>query len=277
MKNINTLIEDVKKVLVEPHKFSDNAVSEFAESLAKTVINRINPDKRGGSLRLSNLGKSCDRELYYDVNAPELGEDLPFEARMKFLFGDILEELLIFLAKEAGHTVTGQQDQLDLNGIKGHRDAVIDGMQVDVKSASSISYKKFKDGLTPEQDSFGYLTQQNNYLEASQDDPLLTIKDKFAFFVIDKQLGHIHLDIHEKSKQNYRALAEQRKEMVLGPLPDRGFSSEEDGKSGNRKLGTKCSYCSYKKECWPMLRTFLYSNGPRYLTRVERLPDVPEV
>jgi hypothetical protein len=45
-----------------------------------------------------------------------------------------------------------------------------------------------------------------------------------------------------------------------------------EGQSGNRKLSTNCSYCDYKKECWPGLRTFIYSKGPVYLTKVEREP-----
>ncbi len=50
-----------------------------------------------------------------------------------------------------------------------------------------------------------------------------------------------------------------------------------DGKSGNMKLGTKCSYCKYKNECHPDLRTFLYSGGPRFLTEVVNEPKVLEV
>ena len=63
------------------------------------------------------------------------------------MFGDILEELLLFLAKEAGHTVTGQQDTLSISGVNGHRDAIIDGRLVDVKSASSYSFRKFKNNV----------------------------------------------------------------------------------------------------------------------------------
>ena len=59
--------------------------------------------------------------------------------------------------------------------------------------------------------------------------------------------------------------------------PERGFSDVPDGKSGNLKLGVGCSYCAYKHHCWPDLRTFIYSTGPRFLTRVTRLPNVPEV
>jgi hypothetical protein len=150
---------------------------------------------------------------------------------------------------------------------------------VDVKSASSFSFKKFKDGNLADDDPFGYRGQLQSYLEASQDDPLLTDKDRAAFLVMDKTLGHICLDFHDRVGPSIIPYLESRK-MVLedkGTLPYRGYSDIADGKSGNRKLDVACSYCSFRETCWPGLRTFIYSNGPRHLTRVERTPDVPEL
>src|SRR3546814_20158163 len=49
-----------------------------------------------------------------------------------------------------------------------------------------------------------------------------------------------------------------------------------DGKSGNLKLPTPCGYCAHKWRCHPDLRAFAYSNGPRYLTKVAKVPDVQE-
>ena len=65
--------------------------------------------------------------------------------------------------------------------------------------------------------------------------------------------------------------------------PARCHEAVPDGKSGNRKLGINCSYCSHKARCWADindgqgLRTFIYSTGPRYLTDVVKLPKVHEV
>lgn len=277
MKQIETLIEDIKKVFTEPHKFDEGRVEAFGKRLAQAIASKINPTQSKPTLRMSNLGTKCDRQLWYKINKPGDGEKLSVETRIKFLFGHILEEMLLFLAEEAGHTVTGTQDTVELEGIIGHRDAIIDGVLVDAKSASSMAYKKFKSGLTYEDDAFGYLTQLNAYLEASKDDPLLLEKDRAAFLVIDKQFGHICLDMHKKSDMDHHKIALLKKDAVAAPeAPHRGYTDEEDGKSGNRKLGTACGYCDYKKTCWPSLRTFIYSNGPRFLTRVERLPDVPE-
>ena len=275
-KELKTLIPDIKKVFEEPHTFEEKNVQSFANSLARLVADRINPSRGKPSLRMSNLGSKCDRKLWYSINTPERLEKLPFATRIKFLYGDILEQLLLFLAKEAGHKVEGEQDELSISGVVGHRDAVIDGVTVDVKSASTYSFKSFSNHLSRSEDKFGYIDQLGAYLYAGKADDLVSEKHKAAFLVVDKTLGHICLDEHEETGINYDQLVENKKKMLAGPLPPRGFSDEPMGKSGNRKLCTECSYCPSKHDCWPSLRTFIYSYGPEHLTKVEKLPNVPE-
>lgn len=277
MKSIDTLVPDIL-ALFESGRVetvaSDESVSLFASELSKKLQARFNEERDHSGLRMSNLGKPCERQLWYDVNTPELGEELSSEVRVKFLYGDILESMVLWLAKEAGHTVEGEQDELNLFGIRGHRDAVIDGVLVDVKSASTRSFAKFLVGLTPEVDDFGYLRQLDAYLHSSRD---LYFPDYGAFLVIDKQLGRIVLDKHPKSDYNWEVIIDRKKRMLASPTPPaRAFKPEPDGKSGNMKLGVACSYCPHRFHCWPEIRTFLYSTGPRYLTEVVRLPEVPE-
>ena len=276
-KTLDTLVPDIYALFTEPHEFDEGNVEEFGKRLAQHITNRVSEEKSGGTLRFSNIGSQCDRKLWYSVNKPEAAEELAPEVRFKFLYGDILEELVLFLAREAGHTVEGTQGTLDIAGVKGHRDAVVDGVVVDVKSASSWSFKKFEDHLTPDKDSFGYIDQLGAYLYASQDDPAVTKKDVAAFIAVDKQLGHLCVDVHPNTYKDYTKLVETKKLLVAGTeVPPRAFQDEEDGKSGNRKLPTECSYCSFKKTCWPGVRTYLYSNGPRFLTKVVKEPNVQE-
>ncbi len=125
------------------------------------------------------------------------------------------------------------------------------------------------------------------FKEAGKDDPIVEDKSRAAFLVADKTLGNVTLDIHKKRfNVNYEKLiAEKRAVLGRNKPPDKPlFNQEEgttdfaDGKSGNRKLGTKCSYCGVKHLCWDYsLRAFNYSGGPRFLTQVVRLPDVPEL
>lgn len=226
---------------------------------------------------MSNLGTPCDRKLWYTVNQPSAGERLGGPVLLKFLYGDIIERLILGLAKIAGHTVEGEQDELDIGGVKGHRDAVIDGELIDVKSATTHSFNKFKEHKLKTDDPFGYLTQIGAYLHASQTDPKVTQKDRASFIAVDKQLGHICLDTYSKSDTDYDKLVSDKQSMVRSVSPPaRGFSDVAEGKSGNRKLGTECSYCPFKSTCWPGLRTFNYSSGPSFLTVVAREPNVGE-
>ena len=218
MSNIETLVQDIYKCVDEGFDFTEEEAREFGHRLANHITYRLNEDKGEPKLRMSNLG-TPDCKLWYQVNAPEVCEKLPPEAKIKFLFGDILEELLLFLSRKAGHEVTGEQTELEFEGVQGHRDAIIDGVQVDVKSASTFSFKKFNEGLRPEDDNFGYIDQQNLYLNAAQDDPELKVKDKLAFLVIDKTVGKICLDIHSKSDVDYKEKVEHKKNVLSNNNP----------------------------------------------------------
>jgi hypothetical protein len=253
-------------------------MERFSKRLAASVARKINPSGGSPTLRMSNLGKPCSRQLWYSINKAGAASKPDVSRAVKFLYGDMLEELLLFLAEEAGHSVTGCQDQLTINGVVGHRDAVIDGVVVDVKSASTYSFKKFKEGLSQADDAFGYRTQLQSYLYASRGDPLVTDLSRCAFLVIDKTLGHICLDIHKAADTDYNEVVEAKRAVVNAPIPpDRHFTDEPMGASGNRKLKMECGYCDWNKSCWPNLRTFVYAHGPVFLTHVEETPRVLEV
>ncbi|MGD9682627.1 MAG: hypothetical protein AB7W16_15675 [Candidatus Obscuribacterales bacterium] len=276
MKSLDTLVEDIYDLVDEGLECTDEELSEFGKGVAEALANSLGRRENKKTLRMSNIGTPCNRKLWYTVKGVE-AERLPPPARLKFAFGHILEELLLFLAKKSGHSVEGRQDTQEIEGIQGHRDAVIDGVVVDVKSASTYSFKKFEEGKLKEDDPFGYSDQIQSYLHAGQDDPLVTDKSRAAFLVIDKTLGNVCLDIHKKDRFPIDSLYRYKKEIVAkDDPPARKYEPIPDGKSGNMKLGMECSYCDFKKTCYPGLRTFLYSNKPVFLTEVKKEPNVPE-
>lgn len=280
-KNISSLVSDIESLLETGlEEIDENTVEAFGKAVAEEIKNRLlkkNRDRKS-LLRFSNIGQPCERKLWYEINEVEKGESLRSEHHLKFIFGSIIEELMLFLAELAGHEVKGRQDTQEIEGIKGHRDAIIDGVLVDVKSASSYSFKKFRDGKLKEDDPFGYIPQILAYLEASQQDDELKEKDKAAFLVVDKTLGHITLDFHERQGDiDWAEYFKSKKELVRGEIPERMFEAEAFGKSGNMKLGTNCSYCPFSKTCWPESRVFLYSYGPVTLVEVKNEPNVPEL
>jgi hypothetical protein len=275
---IETLIPDIYKLFDKPHPPSEENIQTFAHAVASIMESRLQ-EQQESYLRPSNIGQPCERKLWYTINTPSEAEPMPRKARFKFLYGDLIEALVLFLAAEAGHKVEGCQTPVSISGVKGQRDAIIDGVLVDVKSANTRSFEKFeKHTLAPGDDPFGYLDQLDFYREASKDDPQLVVKDKAAFLAVDKELGSMVLDIHGAKGIDWEARISEKREMLRLPEPPgRCFEDKPEGKSGNRKLGVPCTYCPFKKKCWPGLRTFLYSNGPMYLTKVVREPKVTDV
>lgn len=274
MKTIDTLVADINNVLVSPTTVSESDAQDLGRELAQVVQESLGEREASPSLRMSNLGTPCRRKLWYTVRAPQTAEPLPAHVRLKFLYGHILESLVLFFAKLAGHRVEGRQTELDIGGVKGHRDAVIDGRTVDVKSATTHSFKKFKENRLRENDPFGYIDQINAYRYA---DSANVVDDKVSFLAIDKQLGNICLDTYDANDTDYDALVDELKLMLdEDEPPARHYKDIDEGKSGNRKLDVNCSYCPFKKTCWPGLRTFIYSNGPVHLSHVEKEPNVPE-
>jgi CRISPR/Cas system-associated exonuclease Cas4 (RecB family) len=193
----------------------------------------------------------------------------------KFIFGDLTESHVLGLVKASGHTLEGLQTPVDVFGIRGHRDCVINGMLFDVKSCSSRAFDKFKYNKLREDDAFGYISQLSSYLYGSRNDPLVTEKNKAGFLAVDKQFGHIAVDIYDLTEDLERKEEEVlRKQHVVNEVepPERAYEPVPHNKSGNMKLPTACSYCEYSRICWPEARKFLYSNGPVFLTKVEREP-----
>lgn len=222
---------------------------------------------------MSKLGWTCPRALWHSIHTPEEEEPLPPWAKFKYSFGHIIEALAICLAKAAGHTVTGEQDVIYLEGISGHRDCVIDGCVVDVKSASSRSFLKFKDGSIRENDSFGYLHQLDAYVVGSAEDELVSVKDRGYLWSIDKQLGSMCLYEHIVRPESIRKRIILAKSITSSDAPPAcNCVTESDGSSGNIKLDVVAGYNSFKFCCFPGLRTFIYAAGPRYLTHVAKRP-----
>jgi hypothetical protein len=278
--DIRTLVQDIYELVQkeDPRAIRTAAARLVLERNEKdAAVQLLNP-RREGTLRLSRLGPKCPCALWYETLHPEMAEQLPPWATIKYQYGHFLEAMAIAYTKLAGHEVTGEQDELSVDGIIGHRDCVIDGCIVDVKSTTSIGFKKFKDRTLEENDSFGYLDQLDAYMVGSLSDPLVRIKDTAYILAIDKNLGHMVTYEHNLREASINERIKEYKRIVgQHAAPSCTCKSVPDGKSGNYRLDTRASYSAFKFACRPDLRTFLYADGPRYLTHVERVPDVTEI
>jgi len=279
-KHISTLVRDIEDVVAKKGGW-DSVASEYFKQTASEAMDRrfAVPEERKPTLRMSNIGTPCKRKLWYYLNTESKEGGLPPSTMLKFAYGDLIESLLLSLAKAAGHTVEGEQDEVIVDGIVGHRDAVIDGVTVDVKSVSTMGFSKFKRNELRADDPFGYMKQLTGYVYGAKDDPKVTDKTGGAFLVMDKQHGHLHLDYYDLEHELYLFPSVVGAAKVLSTLPTEPYREWEaipDGKSGNMKLPAACSYCDYKWQCWPSLRGFAYANGPTYLVKTVNLPKVPE-
>lgn len=278
--NINSLIDDIYHTVGTRKGWFDKALSmDFANDVALRLSSTLGEERAAPKLRLSAMGPKCPKQLWHSIHTPHLAEEFSAPALIKFSFGHILEALAITLSKASGHEVTGEQDAVYVDGITGHRDCIIDGCIVDVKSTTSLSFQKFKDKTIAENDSFGYLDQLDGYMVGSGNDPLVRNKSVGYLLAIDKQLGRMCLYEHHLRERSIRTRIAEYKRIVEASLPPACLcGTVPDGKSGNIKLDTRASYSNFKHVCFPNLRTFLYAKGPVYLTQVSRIPrDVPEV
>ena len=283
-KNILTLVEDIyslfddgsltKKQLEELPKH----LNKFAEEVCSQIALSLCEDRKDDNkLRLSAIGKP-NRQLWYRSNLKQKQNPLTSSTKIKFLYGHILEELLLLLTRIAGHDVKETQKELDIDGVKGHQDAVIDNVLVDCKSASGKSFEKCKYNRLYEDDPFGYISQISAYAQANG-------VDEAAFLAIDKSSGEICLTpVHSLEMINAKERVAYLKKLVSNnSIPDKCYSDIPDGKSGNYKLSIGCVYCDYKRECWADanngkgLRVFNYAKNKRYLTKVGREPEVEEL
>lgn len=287
MKSIHTLVDDIYNLFTPGnHEISEEFVEELGRQVAETVASRIQEAQGGerkGGLRMSNVGRP-ERQLYYEVHGVgeegQKPEELKPQTMLQFMFGDVWESILLYLAKEAGHTVTHEQGEVTLNGVKGHNDAIIDGVVVDVKSASPFAIKKFETKSVVEDDPFGYMEQLSGYCEAHG-------KLDGAFLAVQKVTGKLVLcDFSWEDLEMYNVserIDYMRDVLDDSEPPDRCYDPVPEGKSGNLKLDTGCKYCAFKHHCWADandgigLRTFIYSDGPRHFTHVEKTPRTEEV
>jgi len=284
MKNLDTLIQDIYSNLEglssgEALNISEEELDLTLSRMKESILAWSKPREVDNSfrLRMSNIGRPL-RQLWYESKNASSPHAVSGSTQIKFLYGHVLEEIVLMLVRMAGHEVTSEQKEVNVDGILGHMDCKIDGQVVDVKTASRFSFNKFKDGSLVNNDPFGYLAQLSGYETAEE-------TKNGGFLVINKESGELCLfrpddlekpNVKEKIKKVKAAIA-------VDTPPDRCYAPIPEGKKGNMKLPSGCAYCPYKFECYSDanegegLRAFRYSNGPVYFTEVAVEPRVEEI
>ena len=277
-KTIDTLIKDIYAVFEIQNEPDEEVIKEFGDTVASILQDRVLENRTGADrLRLSQIG-TPNRKVWYGLKnydrKPLTGQD-----KLKFMYGDIVEAMLVALIKLAGHTVTEEQKEVTVEGVKGHIDFYIDDVLVDAKSASSYGYRKFADGsILNGNDPFGYVAQMSAYAEAEG-------QDEGAFLVFNKENAQLALvEVDEMDMINASDRVKELKDVAESTgEPARCYDDVPDGVSGNRTLPIGCVWCDFKSVCWrdanhgKGLRAFKYAKGPKYLTNVASEPRVEEI
>jgi len=257
---------------------SDELLDEVTDKIKSAIKSWANPTPRDTNftVRMSNVGKPA-RQLWFEKKDENLNSHIDAPTQIKFLYGHLLEEILLMLVKASGHEVTDQQKEVEVNGIVGHMDCKIDGEVVDVKTASRFAFNKFNNNRLAEDDPFGYLGQLSGY-EAAEG------TSNGGFLVINKESGE--LCMHLPDQEDKINVSEKIDSLIpaldLDSAPELCYAPIPDGTKGNMKLPKGCSWCKYKYECHKDandgqgLRTFKYSKGYTYLTKVVSEPKVEE-
>ena len=279
--DLSTLIDDIYSALSpleigEDLNLSDDVIEEFGEKIKDAVRSWSSPHKQTSGLRMSNIGRPA-RQLWFESRSKDK-KTFSAPTLIKFLYGHVLEELVVLLVKLSGHSITDQQKEVSVDGIIGHIDCKIDGEVVDIKTASNFAFKKFREGTLQNDDPFGYMAQLAGY-EAAEG------TSDGGFLAINKESGELTLYRPGPfSKPNITARISSMKDYLkLDELPPRCYPDVPEGKSGNRRLGTSCSYCPYKYDCWSDanhgngLVAYKYASGIKYFTRVAKEPQVPRL
>lgn len=275
MKTVDTLVRDIYNLVstkeVPEGVDLDKCIEDFGEGVKRLMHNLFSENRKADkrTLRMSNIGRD-DRYLWHVAQGTEQEPLLP-HTHVKFMYGHLIEEMLLFLSKAAGHTVTDEQKACEVNGIRGSQDCRIDGVITDVKSASVYGFKKFKEGTLAQDDAFGYVDQIKAYAKSQG-------ATEGGWLAMDKQNGHLtYLKMDLTENKVDERIDHLKVVMQQEEPPEHCVPLVPEGTSGNMKLDIKCSYCPYKKACYPDMRTFLYSRGPVHLAVVKKEPKVQEI
>lgn len=246
------IVNKINEFLSNHEATINDALHYEVEKLAGVAFKRqfmSEKEDKPYTLRLSSTGK-CPRQLAYAYHGYERkGKEIDSRAKIVFFQGDLVEMMIVSLAKLAGcpivatgfdqATVDFPLDETTI--VKGHPDGLIISRGIwllECKSMSSFAFQRFVKGEVDE----SYRVQINVYLEALQ-------LDKCVLVGMSKDSGVLHeLTIHRDKKivdwarNNLLAVINSKPEE----LPDGLFGINDKG-----LYSWQCLYCSYWGHCWP--------------------------
>ncbi len=268
----------------------DAAMAGIRKSFVKNLTDATREKREG--LHASSKW-SCTRRMIYDLSETE-PEALTARARVTFMLGDVWEQALLFLIRQAGVNIVtpgidGVQERhvLTVEGavISGSIDLVVRDpagaeIPVDAKSMNARSFGEFKDAISDpkaewwEKQRWDYLTQLRFYMIAK--------KAPYGMFVaVCKDTGHM-AELHVMPDPSWEIEFRQRCKYLMDhlkpgdPTPPRpswsttkmlpGANLRPDGSKGpvEEIVHWRDSYCPHVRKCYEGFDLVALSSGPKW-------------
>ena len=257
------VINKINQYLTENELILNDAIRYEIEKMAGVCFKRqfmeVKEDTKKGKLQLSGAGK-CPRQLAYGYHGVEKkGKELNSRSKIVFFQGDLVELMIVSIAKLAGCNLIGTGlnqgvVKLPVAGyiIEGHPDGFLlepeEILLIEVKSMSSYGFARFQDGEIDE----GYLAQVNSYVDA-------TGLERCVFIGLNKDSGVLHEIILTKDD----TIVKQCKENLLCVLNSSPEKLPEPKYKPNKKgfYPWNCLYCSWWGVCHPNAEKVLVKNS----------------
>ena len=258
LEKVRVFLEAASKDAVE---VSDDLIDQFGKACSDSFRKQFTDQRnKKFGLRASNIGRPlCQLQM---EKKGVKGEGQPYNAKMRNLFGDIIEQMAIIVMKAAGVEIEAEQKKIKYSinkgtNISGALDVEIGGKVWDIKSASPWSFtNKFGENgsfhTVATDDVFGYTTQGYVYAEGAD-------KPFGGWIVINKSTGEWTLTETPMADDEYKEKALDTVKKNASALKrnkkfERCYEDEEEyfrkQKTGNRVLNNTCSFCPYKFPCW---------------------------
>ena len=258
LEKVRVFLEAASKDAVE---VSDDLIDQFGKACSDSFRKQFTDQRnKKFGLRASNIGRPlCQLQM---EKKGVKGEGQPYNAKMRNLFGDIIEQMAIIVMKAAGVEIEAEQKKIKYSinkgtNINGALDVEIGGKVWDIKSASPWSFtNKFGENgsfhTVATDYVFGYTTQGYVYAEGAD-------KPFGGWIVINKSTGEWTLTETPMADDEYKEKALDTVKKNASALKrnkkfERCYEDEEEyfrkQKTGNRVLNNTCSFCPYKFPCW---------------------------
>jgi hypothetical protein len=237
----------------------DELLYEFRDEISYAITRQLfRKREEKASLRLSGIGK-CLRGQAYTMHGHKPNQPAP-QAKMKFLYGDIVEALVVILAKHAGVLLSDEQKEVHLEDVMGHIDGIVlhDDIKYlfECKSMSEQSFKRFVQvGMSD--DPFGYVSQANSYAYALGLDHIVWVGVCKSTGKMHEEIRKVDTDLAKRTIENIRRLKSCRNPTQFDRFPAKeetfGRKTKKNGmdnRTGNILLDTGCGYCNHNRTCW---------------------------